>query len=33
MALAIPIVAGETVERLTWGETVTRMLRTAIFCG
>ena len=33
VALAIPIVAGETVERLTWGETVTRMLRTAIFCG
>ena len=33
VALAIPIVAGETVERLTWSETVTRMLRTAIFCG
>ena len=33
VALAIPIVAGETVERLTWGQTVTQMLRTAIFCG
>ena len=33
VALAIPIVAGERVERLTWSETVTRMLRTAIFCG
>ena len=33
VALAIPIVAGKTVERLTWSETVTRMLRTAIFCG
>ena len=31
-ALAIPIVAGETVERLTWGQTVTQMLRMAIFC-
>ena len=30
--LTIPVTAGETVERLTWGQTMTQMLRMAIFC-
>ena len=31
--LTIPVVAGGDVTRLTWGQTTTRMLRMAIFCG
>ena len=31
--LTIPVVAGEDVTRLTWGQTTARMLRMAIFCG
>ena len=29
----IPLVAAETVEKLTWGQTVKRLLQMAIFCG
>ena len=31
--LTIPVVAGEDVARLSWGQTAVQMLRMAIFCG